>query len=1796
MSELKTELKNKRKSRAGHKSYLTQVFNDVDGCLEDYTEERKNDIVQWKEILQEQQEKLTNLNKRILELMEADDDITEDDMSTELLETNKVKFDVKVRLSAIEEKLADTHHTPALPPSPSSLEIQGNPLAQQNHQTEQSHQTAPVRAKLPKLEVRKFGGNISEWQEFWDSFESAIDKNATLAEVDKFSYLRGLLVEPARSAIAGFALTSANYKAATDLLKKRYGKKTAIQRAYINDLLNMEPIYSERDTNRLRMMYDFAETKHRALEALGVGQDSYSAIVVPSLLEKLPEQLRLTITRGEDHHEWNLQQLLETLGHEIELREEYNKNSRPARGPRDEPRKRTTMHAGKQMNCAFCLEGHKHEDCQKVKNVKERKQILLKYGRCFNCIRRGHVSRQCKTTITCKFCKGKHHSCLCCTDPTGEGKPTESEGSPSNLDSAVGNSMHIETGNSVALQTAQAQVAGQCRSRIRVLFDTASHTSFVTSRVAKTCGLEIVRREWLAVNTFGQRATGSNLREVVGIPLTPVGGGSAIYIEAFVVPEISRVPNERLDIVRTNYPHLADIWLSDVCRNKDQLEIDVLIGADYLWSFQTGNVVRGGVGEPVAIETHLGWVISGPLGYTQSTDRERAVSVNFVGTDSSKPGNLAERDVQFLWDLETLGIKESDGVYEEFVDNIAFNGSRYSVKLPWKEGRDSLDSNYELSLARMKGQVRKLRKEPEVLQEYDSVIKDQLVSGVIERVAELEESDRVHYIPHLAVIRKEATTTKLRVVYDASAKASKGGVSLNDCLHKGPSLTPLLFDILIRFREKRIALIGDIEKAFLNVEVDKADRDFLRFLWLENASDPESKIAVYRFCRVVFGLNASPFLLNATLRHHISTFKDEDPEFVRKMIESFYVDDLVTGEDDTNKALSLYDKSKNRMARGGFKLRKWMTNDKVLKGLIDAQENQETASESVTTEEETYAKFSLGSEISKSQPKVLGLPWDCENDEICFSFEKIVAKAQEISPTKRGLLSLLASMFDPVGLISPVIVCMKMLFQELCRENLGWDDKLGGKAEKKWSEWVLDLFKIKRISVSRCIYDSPKQEVLECCLHGFGDASNRAYCAVVYFVYRTRDGMHARLLASRSRVAPLKALTIPRLELMSARILAQLMSTVKKALEAQVTLGSTRYWLDSKTAIWWIQNRGEWKQFVRHRVNEILKLTSKEEWRHCPGEDNPADIGSRGVMGSKLKDSELWWKGPSWLCEEENKWPANQIITCTQESQEEAKKEANVMIVGAEDLPTIAKVVNIDRQGRLRKLLRVTAWVLRFVKNSKLGGTKRKGELSRDELIAAEKEWIKAAQSDLKSQKSYANLRSVLGLKETDGILRCGGRLANSDLAVEAQEPIILPRDHVFTIKTIEECHERVLHGGARETLAELRSKFWIPKGRQCVKKVVSRCVVCKKLEGKAYGAPRSAALPEFRVKEAPPFSKVGVDFAGPLFVKTPTGSMKKAYIALFSCCVTRALHLELVEDLSAETFTRALRRFAARRGTPVLIVSDNAKTFKATNKALKKLYDHPEVTRELSGKKIEWKFNLERAPWWGGFFERMVGCVKRCLRKVLGSARLTFDELFTVLIEVEGTLNSRPLTYDYQEEGEEVLTPSHLMFGRRIKTMPDEIIEEEEECESRYTRRFRYLSVRLAHFWNRWRREYLTDLREYHRNKVSDDAKLVQIGDVVTVYEENKKRGEWKMAVVESLIKGKDEVVRGANIRVIAKGKPTRMSRPVQRLFPIEVRSDAQKETQNERVQGNPIAQRRNPRRAAAVDARWKTNLMLDS
>jgi len=483
----------------------------------------------------------------------------------------------------------------------------------------------------------------------------------------------------------------------------------------------------------------------------------------------------------------------------------------------------------------------------------------------------------------------------------------------------------------------------------------------------------------------------------------------------------------------------------------------------------------------------------------------------------------------------------------------------------------------------------------------------------------------------------------------------------------------------------------------------------------------------------------------------------------------------------------------------------------------------------------------------------------------------------------------------------------------------------------------------------------------------------------------------------------------------------------------------------------------------------------------------------------------------------------------------------------------------------------------------------------------------------LQKGQDFQKTAKQLGIESVEGMLICRGRLGNSDLDFSAKYPLILPKNHPFTDLVIADCHLRVHHNKLRCTLAELRSRYWVPSGRQQVKKVVNRCQRCRWLEGKSFAAPPPPPLPQFRVIEGKPFQIVGVDFAGPLFIKEKH-EMKKVYIALFTCCSIRAVHLELVDNLYTVTFLNCMRRFCARFGTPRMMNSDNANTFKAAAKLLEKLSIDPAFQEFLQVRRVKWSFNLPRTPWWGGYFERMVGCVKRCLRKSLGNSKLTQDELCTVLTEVECTLNNRPLTYLYEELGEAV-TPAHLLYGHRLSPLSEGIEPKIDPYfdHDKISRRFLHLCKLLSHFWNRWRKEYLTDLREFHKVK---ECKPVQIGkgDLVLIQEDSVKRGLWKVGIVEDLIIGKDGQVRGASVRKVAKGKPEFLKRPLQKLFPLEIaaRDHAKKEGKDgNKIRRNELEEGRNDERrgrledergsgsrsarAAARDARWKCRVMLD-
>ena len=889
------ELKKKLKKRTGHRAFITHTLKLTRDCIDNKKYEQNHELaIQLKNSLTDQLEAVEALDPEILDLLTeevVDDDDGDAMLFKEIKEAGTIKAEIKTALHTLEKVLGTFEKASSSTVSVNEVE-NGSSVGLQK-----------VHANLPKLEMPKFSGRPEQWQEFWDTFESSVHNNQAVAEIDKFAYLRRYVTDSAKACIAGFRTTAANYKLAIEALQKRFGKKSVIQQAHINALLNISPVFNDWDAARLRKLYDAVECNHRGLQALDISSVTYQSIVVPAIVKKLPEGIRLQLTRGKEINGWSVDDLLDELRTEVELREEHSRNGarNEKRTPRDDARPITasTLTTTANLFCAFCKGNHAHHHCKEVTSVSHRKQLIRKYGRCFICMQRGHKATNCTSKYSCAVCKGRHHISIC-ESPREKEQATPRE-QVNSIESSVSPSLHVAFHSSIVLQTAQALVEGKDSPvKVRVLFDSGSQLSFVRSRVVESAGLQPKRKEWLEVSTFGQQVSDGGLKEVFDLDIRSVDGKSGHKIEAFAVERISSIKNEHVERRKKEYNHLKGVWFSDICKDSERLEIDILIGSDYLWCFQGGRTIRGEPNDPVAVETKLGWVLSGPL----KGERDRvSTNVNFVNCrkvdeklEFKKAEGLEslEQSVKKLWDLETVGIQnKGNDVHEALKDEISFNGERYVVGLPWKEGHKQLPSNYYNSLKRLKGQIHKLQQDPDTLIEYDRVIKDQLEKSIIEPVCDLEEEGKLFYLPHHPVIRKEAKTTKLRVVYDASAKEGGRGVSLNDCLHVGPALTPHLYDVLVRFREKRIAIVGDIEKAFLNVEIAKKDRDSLRFLWVDDINSKEIKPVEYRFCRVVFGVNCSPFLLNATVQYHLDTFAEEDPQFVESMKRSLYVDDWV---------------------------------------------------------------------------------------------------------------------------------------------------------------------------------------------------------------------------------------------------------------------------------------------------------------------------------------------------------------------------------------------------------------------------------------------------------------------------------------------------------------------------------------------------------------------------------------------------------------------------------------------------------------------------------------------------------------------------------------------------------------------------------------------------------------------------------------------------------------------------------------------------------------------------------------
>lgn len=908
-----------------------------------------------------------------------------------------------------------------------------------------------------------------------------------------------------------------------------------------------------------------------------------------------------------------------------------------------------------------------------------------------------------------------------------------------------------------------------------------------------------------------------------------------------------------------------------------------------------------------------------------------------------------------------------------------------------------------------------------------------------------------------------------------------------------------------------------------------------------------------RMTRVPFGATASPFLLAATIRHHLKKYQEKYPEEVKVLDECLYVDDLITGADDVKTALKLSQRAKEIMSSANMKLCKWNTNSSELQNEWKQRNNDEVV------------------EIKGPNPlKVLGLTWNRDTDEFAFDTNELIEFLQNKRDTKRGVLQTAARIFDPIGFLSPFTIRVKCLFQEMWERGILWDENIPLDLAKTWHQWCSEISHLKRITIPRR-YDEDNDIKIKCDetsakatvereMHVFTDASEKAYCAAAYLRCIKGNGeCTTSLIASKTKVAPLKKMTIPRLELMGALIGARLGKFISNKLHVSDKM---YFWTDSMITFHWIRSSSkQWKPFVENRVSEIQSLTSPENWKHCSGKENPADCGTRGLSAQALQEEVLWWHGPEWLKTGAQTYEIEpQVINENDDVLEYVVQNTTI-----DQNCIVLPLFDLHKYSGLNKALRITAWIQRFVYNARTQ-KKRNGQLCTEEIQQAEQYWIKHTQSnsfpkEMDSLMKNTNMdrhSKIISLKpflDEYGLLRVGGRLQETNWSFTQKHPYILPGNEVFSELLIRKAHEDVMHSGLQATLNQLRERYWILKSRQMTKNCVKCCLICRRARVKA-GQQVSAPLPKERINEAQAFEITGVDFAGPIYVKPEN---KKAYIALFTCAVTRAVHLELVSDLTTDAFLLAFKRFIARRGICSVIYSDNAKTFKKAEKDLKLLWTfmNGKPLQELfTDKRITWKYIVERAAWWGGMWERLVRSVKTCLRKVLGKSYLEFEELQTLICEVEAVINSRPLSYLHTDITEpSPLTPAHFLTGQRITTLPSYPLHDfssEKTNAIQINKRLQYRQRLSTHFWNRWKKEYLMELRSaHHVSNTFNQSIPFKIGDVVLIHDYKQPKHMWKMGRIDETFMGRDGKIRSCAVRLPSGFV---LKRPVQLLYPLEV------------------------------------------
>lgn len=1304
---------------------------------------------------------------------------------------------------------------------------------------------------LSKIDLPLFSGSILEFQEFWERFCTLIGNKPHIDDATKFSLLKSSLRGKALHCVQGLPITSANYQIAVDILKTHFDDRVTIRQVLFSKLANLPPC--DQTGKDLQVLYNNMYALIRQFCTYEDDSKEYGlgAILLNKLLRHVRSRIYDRTNNQDNLTPSELVHLLtDIVRKESTLREmefpELNSSERYVFHAHrsHQPTKMRKPHAAsitptfQVKRCKFCSKtNHNSFNCDVYKTPSERILIVRRNRLCYNCLADNHLTKDCRSKKTCSHCSKRHHTSLCLTYSSRSSIPGRIEGGNQSTSERTPFSQvqeqHIRRRSQQPAQSHRSQVhfseqlptesttpnlselaatlhVSQSTKTVKpplmctdvvlfnptntdkevcvpVLLDTGASQSYITNDLATVLQLRTSSPQEITMFTFGND-------EPISMQATNHKVGIRFINNATAILHVQALPILTTELKYSSFQETNDAQNQPV--RKKIATPQLFIGMDYFCDLVfhdnfSISLLKNGYR---VLETRIGKIVTD---HSLRFNNSNITIVNYSSTLSS-PARHTDLDklVERFWTHESMGIIDepnqsiNEQCLDDFNSSIRYNPKerRYSVRLPFKYTPSDLPPNRDLAFSRFLSNVKILRKNPDYMERYHAIFTDQLQRGIIEEVNDEAPKENCHYLAHHGVISENKKHTKVRCVFDGSAK-KKGSMSINDILHKGPSLLPDLLGILIRIRTMPILISSDIEKAFLMVELHEESRDYTRFFWLRDPFKEigKSNVVVYRFCRVPFGLICSPFLLAATIHHHLS---NTGTPLARKILQNTCVDNVFYGVSSVKEGKKYFRDSKKLFLDAGMNIRDFASSNADIN------------------------KFIYEEELSKvdSRCKILGIAWDTTTDE----FEiRLSQPSAATTWTKRRVLQSVASNYDPFGWITPVVLLGKIFIQKLWAANISWDEPLPQNLANEWTtvlnSWTTTSLTFPRLLTSNAVniqYD----------LHIFTDASQLAYAASTYLVEKINGNpKRSSLLVSKSRLSPKKPqMTIPKLELSALTIGTTLLRYVK--LHLDIPIQQTFVWSDSKVALAWARSEKDLPIFIRNRVKMIRDNAQNATFLHVPGPLNPADVASRGCTIAELRNNQLWWNGPPFLLKNEDEWP-EQLDDTTAEREFGHFTLTNNDPAG--NNAQMTPLLNSHRFSKCTRILHTVTNILLFIVRISSKAAYHFGRSTHQLRSKATAILFRLAQEEDPPDKDLYQQLGLYRCNKTN-VLRVRTRILNSSLPPETKEPILLPRRSNVTTLFVLYIHETNHHCGTEQTLILLRQLVWIPKGRIVVKHTIN--------------------------------------------------------------------------------------------------------------------------------------------------------------------------------------------------------------------------------------------------------------------------------------------------------------------------------------------------------------------------------------